>query len=51
MLTLGVYDLIAGNNNLGITYFVHNVVYGWIYLLADRSILKSKLLIMFIYLF
>lgn len=51
MLTLGVYDLIAGNNNLDITYFVLNVVYGWIYLLTDRSMLKSYLLIMFIYLF
>lgn len=51
MLTLGVYDLIAGSNNLAVTYFLLNLVYGWIYLLTDRSMQKSYLLIMFIYLF
>ncbi len=51
MLTLGVYDIITGMNNLTWTYFALNLIFGWIYLLTDRSMIKSYLLIMFIYLF
>lgn len=51
MLTLGIYDIVAGMNNLTWTYFALYLIYGWIYILTDRSMIKSYLLIMFIYLF
>lgn len=51
MATLGVYDLITGMNNLSVTYFLLYVVYGEIYLLTERSMSKSYLLILFIFLF
>lgn len=51
MLTLGVYDLITGMNNLAVTYFFLYLVYGWIYLLTEKSMSKSYLLIMFVFMF
>ena len=51
MLTLGIYDLIMGMNNLAVTYFFLYLVYGWIYLLTERSMSKSYMLILFIFMF
>ena len=51
MFTLGIYDLITGMNNLPITYFFLYLVYGWIYLLTERSMSKSYLLILFVFMF
>ncbi len=51
MLTVGVYDLIIGANNLAVTYLFLYVIYGWLYLLTDRSMMKTYLLVMFIFLF
>jgi hypothetical protein len=51
MLTLGIYDLVTGMNNLSVTYFFLYLVYGWIYVLTEKSMLKSYLLILFIFMF
>ena len=51
VMTVGVYDLIVGANTLALTYLFLYVVYGWLYLLTDRSMSKTYLLVMFIYLF
>ena len=51
LLTLGIYDIIAGMNNLQWTYLALNMVYAMIYTLTDRSVWKSYFVIMFIYLF
>lgn len=51
LLTLGVYDVIIGANNLPVTYLALYAVYGMIYLLTERHTIKSYLLIMFICLF
>lgn len=51
MATLGVYDLVTGMNNLAVTYFFLYLVYGWIYLLTERSMSKSYLLILFVFMF
>lgn len=50
-LTVGLYDILLGMNNLPITYFLLYFVYGWIYILTDRSFIKTYLLVMFIFLF
>ncbi len=50
-LTVGIYDLIMGLNNLSITYFFLYVVYGWIYLLTEKAPVKSYLIILFLFLF
>ncbi|MBQ3546459.1 MAG: hypothetical protein IJA34_15960 [Lachnospiraceae bacterium] len=51
LLTLGIYDVITGAYNLPETYLVLYAVYGLIYLLTDRHMIKTYLLIMFICLF
>lgn len=51
MLTVGVYDLVISANNLPLTYFFLYLVYGWLYLLTDRNMIKTYLLVMFIFLF
>ncbi|MBQ3664607.1 MAG: hypothetical protein II919_00695 [Lachnospiraceae bacterium] len=51
MMTLGIYDFIIGANSLAVTYLFLYVIYGWLYLLTDRSMMKTYLLVMFIFLF
>ena len=51
MLTMGVYDVIMGMNNLAIIYMLLYVVYGWLYILVEKNAIKSYLLITFIFLF
>lgn len=51
MLTLGVYDIIMGMNNLPVTYLFLNLVFGWIYLLTERNMSKAYLLILFVFFF
>jgi hypothetical protein len=51
LLTLGIYDILTGAYNLPETYLILYVVYGLIYLLTDRHMVKTYLLIMFICLF
>lgn len=51
MLTVGIYDVIVGANTLTWTYLFFYMVYGWLYLLTDRSMIKTYLLVMFIFLF
>ena len=50
-LTVGVYDLLAGANTLPATYFLLNLLFGWIYLLTNRSISKTYLFVLLIYFF
>lgn len=51
LLTLGIYDVITSAYNLLETYLILYAVYGLIYLLTDRHMIKTYLLIMFICLF
>ena len=51
LLTLGIYDIITSAYNLPVTYLILYVVYGLIYLLTDRHMIKTYLLVMFICLF
>lgn len=51
VLTVGIYDIVMGMNNLAITYLFLYLIYGIIYLLTDRHTIKSFLLILLIYLF
>lgn len=51
LLTLGIYDIITHAYNLPETYLVLYAVYGLLYLLTDRHMVKTYLLIMFICLF
>lgn len=51
VLTVGIYDFVMGMNNLPVTYSLLYLVYGIIYMLAEKHMLKSYLLIMLIYLF
>lgn len=51
MLTLGIYDAVTGMNNLAVTYVFLNLVFGWIYLLTERNMRKSFLLILFVFFF
>ena len=51
LLTLGIYDVITSAYNLPETYLILYAVYGLIYLLTDRHMIKTYLLIMFICLF
>ena len=46
-----VYDLLAGSNTLPATYFLLNLLFGWIYLLTNRSISKTYLFVLLIYFF
>lgn len=50
-LTVGVYDLLIGANTLPLTYFLLNLLFGWIYLLTNRSISKTYLFVLLIYFF
>lgn len=49
-LTVGVFDLIVGNYTLPLTYFLLNLVYGAIFLLTDKSVFKTYLMVLLIYL-
>lgn len=51
MLTVGIYDIVMGMNNLAVTYLFLYLIYGMIYLLTDRNTIKTYLLIVLIYLF
>lgn len=51
MLTVGIYDIVMGMNNLAVTYLFLYLIYGLIYLLTDRNTIKTYLLIVLIYLF
>lgn len=51
MLTVGIYDLCMGLTTLPITYFLLNLVFGYIYLLTDRSVIKTYLFVLLIYFF
>lgn len=51
LITFGSYELIAGINELSIVYFILNLVFGLIYLLTDKKIIESFLIILFIYIF
>lgn len=51
MCTMGVYDIVFGLTTLVITYFVLNIVYGVIFLLTHKSVSKSYLGILLIYIF
>lgn len=51
MLTVGIYDIVMGMNNLAVTYLFLYLIYGMIYILTDRNTIKSYLLIVLIYLF
>ena len=51
LLTVGIYDILIGAYNLPVTYLILYVVYGLIYLLTDRHMVKTYLLIMFVCLF
>lgn len=51
VMTVGVYDMIVGANTLALTYLFLYAIYGWLYLLTDRSMSKTYLLVMFLYLF
>lgn len=51
MLTVGIYDLIMGVNNLPVTYFLLYIVYGWLYLLVEKNSMKAFLLILFVLFF
>ncbi len=51
LLTVGVYDLLIGANTLPLTYFLLNLLFGWVYLLTERSISKTYLFVLLIYFF
>lgn len=51
MLTVGIYDIITGVNNLAVTYLLLYAVYGWLYLLTNKNMIKTYLLVVFIFLF
>ncbi len=50
-LTVGIYELLIGANTLPLTYLLLNLLFGWIYLLTDRSISKTYLFVLLIYFF
>lgn len=49
MLTIGIYDLVCGMTTLKITYLLLNLVYGVIYLCTHKSISKTYICILLIY--
>lgn len=51
LMTVGLYDIVMGINNLAVTYLFLYLIYGWIYILTDRSMIKTYLLVVLIYLF
>lgn len=50
-LTVGIYDILTGMNTLPYTYLLLNLLFGWIYLLTQRSISKTYLFVVLIYFF
>ncbi len=50
MLTLGTYSVLMGITTLPLIYFLLHLVYGWLYLIANRSFGKSYVPSIFIYL-
>lgn len=49
MLTIGVYDWVCGMTTLKVTYFCMNLVFGMIYLLTHKSISKTYICVLLIY--
>ncbi len=51
MCTIGIYDIVCGMTTLVITYLLMNIVFGVIYMLTNKSVSKTYLSILLIYIF